>query len=370
MGSSSLLDDALQLQGRSGLNVDVELESGFNRLKTDAKVTIEQVLGQDQFADTWVALGTLADCSTITAGDTLRIQIAQGCSTEFPAVDVTSTVQAADVAADVPEIAFAERVISDLQSDSNFNDHFKASRNQSNSTIFATSRIIGEFGERPNANDFQVTTTGTLTHTLGFNNILRRSKSTSLNADPRDPRVGVLGISGTVSTIPSAVGDTYLEFAEDVGTSTDLRVNGSVTPVDFFLTADADSDTFVNTLRFAANGNGIQFGKFLTSNQNLTNGIELQVKSDDTIYTYPLFKQTDDFKHVFSDGPASWLLDIQSGADDLTSTRAFTNPFPIRRVGAFGAGNDDYVRVRIQDRLDNIGLQSFHFLGFGFKQEV
>jgi len=47
---------------------------------------------------------------------------------------------------------------------------------------------------------------------------------------------------------------------------------------------------------------------------------------------------------------------------------SFNNPFLIRETGAFGGGNDDYIRVVIQDNLSS-NISEFRFRAKGFEKE-
>jgi len=67
----------------------------------------------------------------------------------------------------------------------------------------------------------------------------------------------------------------------------------------------------------------------------------------------PLIKTTEDFADKFAFGGGdNFSLYIQSGADKMLAS--FVTPsFPLRRSGTFGVGNDDYIKIIIQD-ADNL----------------
>lgn len=363
--------DIVQLTGSDELyTADVELIAGKKKLLTDATVTVESVFGKDGFADSWFAIGDFDDCSGVGAeNDTIRVQIVAGCdATEFPAVDVTYTITASDVAAAQPEISVRDNIVTALNGNSNFATSWKATKVKDNGIIVIQAKFRGEIGERPVANDIQVTATGTTTVTLAFNNILQRGKETSLTKDPDDPRIGVLGISGTVNVTPGSIGSRYQEFFENASSS-NLLVNGSVTPVVFTIPLSSTDDIFIEQLRFFGGGNGIKFGQFLSkSGIGLTNGILIEIKSDDETFTFPVIKKTEDFKNIFSAPSGSdFRIDIQAGSDQILAIFNPEIPFALRKIGTFTT--DDYAKITVRDDLTS-GIQTLQSTAIGFTKEA
>lgn len=350
-------------------NADVVLKSGRHALVTDATVSVEQVFGQDNFADTWFFVQAAG-----ADGDTLTVTIAAGTSDpttpdrDPPAYSKVVTVTAAEVG---DEIKLRDKIVAELNADVLFSAHWKATVIKDNTGVHISSKYIGEFGERTAALSFNVVTTGTTT--VFFENssnftIIRRGKKNSGVRDPRDKRLVTVGISGEVQAVPGAVGDLFIANALN-GSSPSMTVNGSITPVDFIIPADAAKDIFVEEIRFYGNANGIKFGQFLAQNNFLTNGISITVRSDELQTTLPPIKSTDDFKHKFAFGSGQgFQLHIQAGRDDFMASFKFSATFPIRKAGTF-VGGDDFIRVRIQDNLLS-GVQVLEFAAIGFKKEV
>jgi hypothetical protein len=360
------------LVGENGDRASVTPDGfGVNRIATDAVVTVVSQLGFDDIADTWFAIGLFTDSTGVGGtGDDIRVQIAAGDdATRYPAIDVTYTVQASDVSDPFPELAVAAGVVGALNADATFKAQWTAQTVLDNGIIHISSDLKGEMGERTTANAFQVTTTGTTTVTIGFSTIKRRNKTTSLARDPEDPRIGILGISGNVQVTPGAIGDLFITNAKNGG-SADLRVNGSGTPVTFSIAPVADKDIFIEEIRFYGGGNGIQYGNFLSQNSALTNGITLNIKSDDELVNYPfMIKTTEDFKNKFAWGTAAnWNLNLISGTDQFLATWVFVNPFPLRAIGSFAI--DDYLNVVISDNLTTGGITELEFAAFGFEKEI
>lgn len=348
---------------------DVILEDSVKRLATTAKVTVQALLAYDDFADTWFKIVTTGDAIT-----SWRIQIAAGTydstspDRDPPATDVTVVVGANAGG----EIALRDAIVSALNANANFSPYWKASPIKDNPMVHISSKKIGEEGERPTFGDFSVTVTGTGTFDYVNDDnrkILRRGKANTGVKDPRDKRFVTFGISGEVQAVPGAVGDLIIVNALNTG-SPDLRVNGSlVTPIIFSILADANKDIFIEELRFYGNANGIQFGKFLGLNSAITNGVLIEIRSDEIITQLPLIKTTDDFKHKFAFGQGSgFQLNIQSGRDDFMASFSLTTTFPIRKAGTFVNG-DDYIKIYIRDNL-SAGLLALEFLARGFKKEV
>lgn len=361
--------------GKNGDRVDVNPDGlGTNRLATDAVVTVVSQLGFDDIADSWFAIGDFDDSTGADAasvGDTVRVQIGVGDdATRYPAIDVTYTLVAGDLSATYPEIEIAKNIAATLNANATFRDLWIAKTVKDNGIVHVSSRLKGEMGERTNTNDFLITVTGGITVTTGFTILERRNKTTSLRRDAEDPRIGILGISGSVEVTPGALGDIFIENAKNGG-SADLLVDGSVTPVDFTIGVLPNDDVFIEEIRFYGGGNGIKFGQFLSkSGSGLANGIEVTIKSDDNTIVLPILKTTEDFKNKFSFGPAAsaqFSIDIQAGADQFLAEFTFDTPFPLRAAGTFAT--DDFIQVRIQDNITS-GITELEFIVKGFKKEV
>lgn len=370
-----------KLIGTDGLlAATVKTKDFENALVTTGTLTAEVVAGFDDFADSWFLITAAG-----AIGDTIRIQIAEGAhditvpDRDYPAVDLTYTLIAIDVG---DEIKTRDNVINALNANLDFNVAMKSSRVQDNAIVHVGAKDIGEFGERPNANDFLVTTTGTTTIVLqgsDNNKVIRRNKQNSGQRDPRDQRLVTQGISGIVQAVPGAAGDIFIQNATDDGTpvvdqggtgDADLRVAGSLgTPMEFFIPADAEKDLFITELRFYAGGNGIQFSNFLSKNGAITNGVEVSIISDEvSLLSLPL-RTTEDFKNKWAFGSGSnFRLDAVSGTDQILAVLLFDNPFPLRKQGTFLSG-DDEIRVLIRDNISS-GIVEFEFLAVGFKREV
>lgn len=333
---------------------DVLLNAGIKRMATDAVVTVEEIFGLDNIADTWFRITACPN------GSSLTVSIAAGASGGAVSEAVSFVAPTNGVL-----LTCADQVITELNANSTFNSAFRASRVKDNAIIHITSKFYGEYGERSISGDFAVVFSGGATGTVYWDNIIRRRKTTSLSRDPNDKRIGVLGISGDVQQTPGALGDLYVEKFLN-GASPNMIVNGSVTPVVFSIAADTEHDIYINEIRFYGNANGIKFGQFLGQNTVLTNGLLIEIKSDNEPTSLPTIKSTDDFKHVFALGDAQgFQLHIQSGRDDFLASLRFTSPFVIRKSGTFTV--NDYAKITVRDNLTS-GVLLLEALAFGFEK--
>ena len=359
---------------------DVELLDAKRRLLTTATVTVEQVFGQDPHATTWFYFGTDPDAAEDAdgigaAGDTVRVQIPAAVSpigTVYPAVDVTTTITAGDVADPNPERAVAIRVCNDLEGDSNFQtSEWNCIVIKDHSGVFLESKLFNEFGERTT---WTLTFTGTTVGVMAFDDIMRRGLPTELSRSPNDPRQGILGISGTVVANPGGVGDLIIIPFENGG-SADMRVDGSVTPVDFTVDCSNDAERLIQEIRVFGGCNGLKFGQHLCKNQKLTNGVVVTIRSDGETLTLPMIYATEDWKNKFAFGPAgpggNFRIDVQAGGDQFIASFIFDPPAIVRACGTVPIP-DDELQITIQDNLTGSqggNLAEFSALASGFERE-
>ena len=147
-----------------------------------------------------------------------------------------------------------------------------------------------------------------------------------------------------------------------------MRVNGSVTPVLFTIPADASETKFVESIRIESSGNGIKFGQFLSKSGagGLTNGLELIIRSNNSVLTFPVLTVTESFLNEFALGGDNFDLFIQAGGDQMRATLSFAAPFELQKVGTFAT--DDFIQLKVQDNVSS-GLTSLQALVFGFMRE-
>lgn len=351
--------------GDEAYAADVVLQDGIKRLATNSIVTVEEVFGRDPQATVWLYLNTQYDVGNVSLNDTVRIQIAAGANVSlYPAVDVTTTADASVIAASNKEVALADKIVSDLNANGNFSLNWKAQRIKDFSGVFISSKLFNEWGERKTAGDFTVTTTGTVTAIAAYDKIERRGSPTELNRSPNDPRQGILNIAGSVFFRPGLISDLFEEDALNAGSNA-LNVSGTLgTPVIFSIGTDATMDKVVNDLRFHGRGNGIKFGQFLNINTKLTNGILIEIKSDNKVVTFGPYKSTDDLKSRWG-SLQGFDLAVQAGGDHFHAAFKLDTPFVLRKTGTFAT--NDYIKVYIRDNITTVA--ELFFTIDGFKQE-
>jgi len=363
MGDLSRNDSPMptQVVGRDeSYAMDVELIDGKHRALTSSIVIIEQLFGRDNYADTWFYIGDQYDSSGAGGiGDTVRIQIGEGPDPDYEAIDFTYTLIAADVD---DEITLADNIVKALNLDLTFRDKWKATRVKDNSVVHIGAKLTAEFGERKELNDFVVTSTGTTIVTRAWDKIERRGKSTSLTKDSRDPRVGILGISGEFVL---GIGDAEKTFQEDakyLGEG-NLAENTYTGPLDYQIDAIASEQVIIKELRLHGVAKGVKFGQFL-SISDLVNGLVVSIKTQDKTFVLPPLKTTDDLKSRFA-SIGGWELDIAAAGDHFLSTYQLPTPLILDPIGTYGI--DDYVKITIQDDIDS--LDSLYLTGLGFTRE-
>jgi len=163
--------------------------------------------------------------------------------------------------------------------------------------------------------------------------------------------------------VPEAVGNLFFKHSFN-GTSEDMDVDGSTTTVVFTVEAETNYDLLVYGLAFHSFASGIKIDKFLSLNSELTNGVLVEIKSSNQIFQFLPIKTTQDFDAHFTWGSGrSFELIFASGNDSLVARYGPSSPFVIKKKGTYGAGNDDYIKIHIQDNLSAIARLRFLAVG-------
>ena len=160
--------------------------------------------------------------------------------------------------------------------------------------------------------------------------------------------------------IPEALGNLFFLHAENGGSS-DLTVNGSGTAVEFFINSEAQ-DMIVKGLAFESFSSGIKLDKFLSLNSALTNGVIVEVKSEDQVFQFLAIKSTIEFDSHFAWGEGrSYELNFASGNDSMVARFELSSPFILKKTGTYI--NPDYIKVIIRDNLSSVN--NLQFIAFG-----
>ena len=273
---------------------------GLIALVTDATVVVESTFGFDQQPDSYFKV-----LNTGGAGTTWTVFI-DGTNNDptspdrdLPSFTKVFTVLLAEVG---DELKFRDRIVQELNQDLGFKEdaQLKAQRVTDRATVHIYSKkysASGEFYERPLAGAFAVTIGGAPgdgVPYVGFDNLISRSKPVTIATDRESPhRLGLFGITGSVSVTAGSLSDLYIQEVTEDGLpdgNSDLRVGNPVSPGNpavFFIATVLEKDLFVEELIFDAQGNGIKFGNFLSQNSELDDPVLVEIKSDDVITEFP-----------------------------------------------------------------------------------
>lgn len=340
---------------RRGVDVIFDETTNLNRLAVDQVVKIESLRSFSDIADNWIFINSVGN-----PGDQLTIEIdSSDGAFDILGINTFSKIFTSQTGEDRNDLT--DRIVSELNSDSNFLQVYRATRVKDTPIVIIRSRFFGEWGEvfttfpDLNSDAFRVTVTGSLNALRAFGDFKRRNKLNAISTDPRDERYGQIGVSGNVS-IGGTVGNYFQEFFKDSGGSNDMSINASGSPVSFRINADPDRDLEIYEVRLFFGGNGIQLGSvFGSGNQPLTNGIQFNFKTDNETKNLGPFYSNSDLKNIWSIGsPTNFRLDIQAGVDELLASFKPGPPIIIRKSGTFGnPSNDDYIEIILNDKLNS-----------------
>ena len=144
------------------------------------------------------------------------------------------------------------------------------------------------------------------------------------------------------------------------GGSGDLTINGSGT--EFIIPSNATGDLVIKSLVFEALDGGMRMQNFLGKNSALTNGVVVEIKSEDNIFQFSPITKTIDFDSLFASGASrSFEIFTGSGNDSMVARFGESAPFVIKQSGTYTV--DDYIKVIINDDLRSVG--SLRFLADG-----
>jgi len=154
--------------------------------------------------------------------------------------------------------------------------------------------------------------------------------------------------AGDPVSFPSVSESIKNEFVMN-GSSSDLLVDGSTTPVVFEYTSDASHDIALQEIRFTLASNSITFGTdyFGAEAGPLPNGLLVEVVvASGTVELYNL-TQNESFVNFSSPGGFEWVV---SSKDMMTSDYVIGGGLNLR------AGTADKVRVTVRDDLSSAGI--------------
>ena len=160
--------------------------------------------------------------------------------------------------------------------------------------------------------------------------------------------------------VPRPIAGLFISQFEDSGGSIALNANGSNTPIAFEIPT-TNFDRAINKISIYGRDGGIKFGQFLAINQILQNGLLIEIKSDDNVFTSLPIVQTDDFRNLFCISPRDFTIDVFSNEDVFNATFVSPEPIIIRANTQFTT--PDYVRITVRDNLNNVNYLEANVIG-------
>ena len=160
--------------------------------------------------------------------------------------------------------------------------------------------------------------------------------------------------------VPRPIAGLFISQFEDSGGSIALNANGSTTPITFEIPT-TNFDRAINKISIYGRDAGIKFGQFLAINQILQNGLLIEIKSDDNVFTSLPIVQTDDFRNLFCISPRDFTIDVFSNEDVFNATFVSPEPIIIRANTQFTT--PDYVRITVRDNLNAVNYLEANVIG-------
>jgi hypothetical protein len=162
---------------------------------------------------------------------------------------------------------------------------------------------------------------------------------------------------------PQILGNLAFISAKN-GINETMSVNGAVTNVVFTIPAFADADYIINSLTIECFAGNVRMDRFLDLNSELTNGILIEVRSENTVFQFLPIKRTGELDSLFSVGDGGDFNVIAASSGTFVSAKfGPASPFILKKQGTYGT--DDYIKFIIRDNLSSI--QRIRAISFGAK---
>lgn len=187
--------------------------------------------------------------------------------------------------------------------------------------------------------------------------------------DPTTPAIKRLNVqtigSVTISAGPAAAQDIFESYLLD-GTSPDMIVNGSGTPVEFEVLPDPTDDIILSEIRFVFSAqsmgwDGTSFGK----GSGLSTGILIQTQLDEVLTPTSLavIQLNEQFLEFAT------TAGINVAQMQATGSTALVASFQFNGTERLVAASTDFVRVTIQDNLTPgaLGVNYLRAILYGYK---
>jgi hypothetical protein len=132
------------------------------------------------------------------------------------------------------------------------------------------------------------------------------------------------------------------------GSSADMKVNGSVTPVNFSFSPAANEVWYLSALSILLNDNGTNSPNKFGDLAALTNGLQIQVNSKSVALDIANMKDNIDLSTFFmSNRAVSGTTGVFESADVFIGAMLFQPEMIL-------SGTSDYIRARVRDNLSTV----------------
>ena len=177
----------------------------------------------------------------------------------------------------------------------------------------------------------------------------------------REKGVNKLWVKATVA--PQILGNLLFEYVKN-GTNESMKVNGSLaTPVIFEFANTTINDILVNSLQIEGECGSPSAAGFL-GGSSLTNGIIIEIKSEDITFQFKPIRKNYEFDSLFSKGVGGNFLIYQgTGSDYVGAKFGPDSPFFLKKAGTYAT--NDRIRVYVRDNLSGSAVASLKLLIFG-----
>lgn len=144
-------------------------------------------------------------------------------------------------------------------------------------------------------------------------------------------------------------GEPHEEFLETSSGSRDMNVDGCTVPVEFEVHPQ-DVDWVIDEFYISALDSEMEARKFLGTDEVLTNGLLVEIKTNDSEFSFNI-TITHDMVDWASGNTVVRISD--SGGDSIKVAK--TKGITLKKSGTFGpAANDDYVRITVRDDIEDV----------------
>ena len=162
-----------------------------------------------------------------------------------------------------------------------------------------------------------------------------------------------------------------------IGASSDMRVNGSVTPQSFMVKADNDYESWVTDVLLVLADAGISVWSEFGNQAALTNGVEFHWRSPAADADFGTFKTNYEMARTMMFGRMDWasnnvmrglMSSIVGAADGFTPMLDLKRIIPPNGL-QLRRGTEDRIEFIINDDL-TVGLDQFEARAFGFRRTI